>query len=188
MNLLRRLMFEVWYWRNPPWDTGISPPELLEFLQTHPAGRALDIGCGTGTNLITFCKHGWQAAGVDFSYSAIFKARQKLHAAGCTAQAQVADAGKPLPVRGEFDLMLDMGCLHGLDATARGGYRANLQRHLAPQGTYLLYTHLKPTEDTPTPGLTETALQELQDQLRLIRRVDGTEHGTRPSAWLWFQH
>lgn len=187
MNLFRRLMFEVWYWRNPPWDTGISPPELLEFLQTHPPGRALDIGCGTGTNLRTFVQHGWQAAGVDFSYSAILKARRKLHEAGLRAETYVADVGKPLPVHGEFNLILDMGCLHGLNAATRAGYRANLQRHLAPGGTYLLYTHLKPTEDAPSPGLTESALQEFQDPLRLVRRVEGTERNARRSAWLWFQ-
>lgn len=187
MNPLRRLMFEVWYWRNPPWDTGISPPELLEFLQTRPAGRALDIGCGTGTNLKTFVEHGWQAAGIDFSYSAIFKARQKLRSAGVHAQTHVADASKPLPVRGKFNLILDIGCLHGLDAAARVGYRANLLRHLAPNGHYMLYAHLKPTEDTQSSGLTEAALAQLQNPLRLVRRVDGSDHGTRPSAWLWFQ-
>src|SRR5689334_21905005 len=51
--MLRRLSFNLWYFRNPPWDSGISPPELLEFIQTHPAGKAIDLGCGTGTNVIT---------------------------------------------------------------------------------------------------------------------------------------
>ena len=53
MNFLRRLSFLLWYFRDPPWDTNISPPELLDFINRHPPGRVLDLGCGTGTNVIT---------------------------------------------------------------------------------------------------------------------------------------
>ncbi len=58
--MFRRLAFNFWYFRKPPWDSGISPPELLEFIRTHPAGKAIDLGCGTGTNVITLAKAGWQ--------------------------------------------------------------------------------------------------------------------------------
>jgi len=30
-----------------PWDSGITPPEIIEFLEMAPAGSALDLGCGT---------------------------------------------------------------------------------------------------------------------------------------------
>jgi hypothetical protein len=44
MNWVRRLNFNLLYLFNPPWDSGISPPELLDFLQDHKPGRALDLG------------------------------------------------------------------------------------------------------------------------------------------------
>ena len=48
--MMRKLFFE---WRylvgRAPWDTGVSPPELLSFIDTHTAGRAIDLGCGTGS-------------------------------------------------------------------------------------------------------------------------------------------
>ncbi|HZD55845.1 MAG TPA: class I SAM-dependent methyltransferase, partial [Anaerolineales bacterium] len=71
MKILRRIFFNLWYYREPPWDTGISPPELLAFIESHPAGQALDLGCGTGTNVITLARNGWQVTGVDFAPRAI---------------------------------------------------------------------------------------------------------------------
>ena len=68
-NLLRRLEFQYLYFHRPPWDTGMSPPELMEFIETHEPGRAIDIGCGTGTNVITLAKAGWQVTGVEFAPS-----------------------------------------------------------------------------------------------------------------------
>ena len=50
---MRRLLFSIWYWlRRPPWDTGVTPPELVRFVSAHSPGRALDLGCGTGTNVV----------------------------------------------------------------------------------------------------------------------------------------
>ena len=62
-NLLRRFLFHYWYFGQPPWDTGVSPPELLDFIQNHKPGRAIDIGCGTGTNVITLANAGWNVTG-----------------------------------------------------------------------------------------------------------------------------
>src|SRR5438132_11612963 len=52
-----------------PWDSGVPPPELVEVVEGPQAlepGRALDLGCGTGTNCIYLAEHGWDATGVDF--------------------------------------------------------------------------------------------------------------------------
>ena len=38
-RFFKRLAFDFWYLRKPPWDTGITPPELQAFLTTHPPGR-----------------------------------------------------------------------------------------------------------------------------------------------------
>src|SRR5256885_14173336 len=106
-------MFSLWYWlpRRRPWDTGVSPPELERFVASHPAGRALDLGCGTGANVVYLARHGWEAKGVDFAGRAIAKARRRARDAEGACTLIAGDVTR-LSVAGPFDLALDSGCLH----------------------------------------------------------------------------
>ena len=56
-----------------------------------PPGRALDLGCGTGTNVIYLKQHGFDAVGVDWSARAIDRARKKAQAAKLIVPLYVAD-------------------------------------------------------------------------------------------------
>ncbi|MEJ2598305.1 MAG: class I SAM-dependent methyltransferase [Anaerolineales bacterium] len=180
--MLHKLFFHWMYWRKPPWDTGISPPELIAFIENHPPGRALDLGCGTGTNVITLSKAGWQAVGVDFVGKAIRKARRKAHQAGIQASFYVDDVTRLENINGRFDLILDIGCFHSLHPDNRSTYLRNLERLLAPNGTYLLYAFIK-ENDQEERGLGQADLQALNKHFSLLERQDGSERGLRPSAW-----
>ncbi len=184
--MLRRLTFDLWYLFRPPWDRGISPPELFDFIAHHPAGRAIDLGCGTGTNVITLAQHGWQVTGIDFSPRAIHKARAKLQRAGVQADVRVGDVTRLEGVSGPFDLALDLGCFHGLPD--HSAYLALLRRVLAPDGHWLLYAMLKERADGTRPGLTPENLdQVVSSGFRLVQRQDGFNRGTIPSAWFLYQ-
>ncbi len=102
MNLGRKLFYSIYYLRKPPWDTGVTPPELEDFVQNHPPGRALDLGCGTGTNVIYLAQHGWQAIGVDFVKKAIHHARQKADQAGVTVKFYADDVTHLSEINGTF--------------------------------------------------------------------------------------
>ncbi len=180
--MLQKLFFHLMYWRKPPWDTGISPPELIAFMQSRPPGRALDLGCGTGTNVITLSKAGWEAVGVDFVGKAVRKARQKARQAGIQANFYTDDVTHLDHIEGSFDLILDMGCFHSLPPDDRPAYITNVERLLAPQGTYLLYAFLK-ENDRQDRGLGPADLQALDKRFRLVERQDGSERGMRPSTW-----
>lgn len=184
---LRKLFFNLWYFRTPPWDTGVSPPELMTFIESHEPGRALDLGCGTGTNVITLAKHGWQVTGVDFARRAIQTARRKARQAGVQARLLQDDVTHLKNVQGPFDLILDIGCLHGILPDLRPDYYANLDRFLAAQGTYLLYAFWNETGSEDQTGLRPSDLAALQDHFDLVNRQDGTERGKRPSSWLTFR-
>ena len=185
--MLRRLSFNLWYFRDPPWDSGISPPELIEFIQTHPAGKAIDLGCGTGTNVITLARAGWQVTGVDFAVTAIRMAKNKLKTADVHANLRVGDVTKLKDINGPFDLALDLGCFHGLIQQGRLDYLTQLERILAPNGFWLMYGFLTPGTPRSGHGLAEAEIDFISSQLKLVSRRDGFDKRERQSAWFLFQ-
>ena len=185
MKIFRKLFFNLWYYRHPPWDTGVSPPELLEFIAGHPPGKALDIGCGTGTNAIRLAKEGWKVTGVDFAARAIYLARRKASREGLRVDFRIADATELRGLEGPYNLVLDMGCFHSLSEEGMSKYIHNLDQLLAPGGIFLLYGFFR-ERDGRGRGFTETDLDKIGARLNLINRKDGSERGWRPSAWLTY--
>ncbi|HEY69461.1 MAG TPA: class I SAM-dependent methyltransferase [Anaerolineae bacterium] len=186
--MIHRLFFEFRYLLGmAPWDTGISPPELMRFIETHVAGRALDIGCGTGTNALTLAEHGWQVTGIDFSRQAISRARRKARKRELETefiQGQVTTLEK---LTGPYDLCLDIGCYHSLPPTAHERYFQRLAELLRAGGTYLLYTFLV-AEGTLSPiWPTENRLRRFASKVFDLRSVEHGSHRHRPSAWFTFQ-
>ncbi len=186
--MMKRVHFFLRYLlKNTPWDTGISPPELMDFLAAHPPGRALDMGCGTGTNAITLAKHGWEVHGIDFAAPAIRTARRKARRAGVTAHFYHRSVTQTDDLPAPFDLVLDIGCYHSLSRPDQRQYAANLEQLLAPGGTLLLYAHLYPPDGNASHGLDAEAQRLLEEHLRLVRREEGSGHGGRASVWLTLQ-
>ncbi len=186
------MMFRQWLFFNlayffghPRWDTGISPPELIQFIASHPPGRALDLGCGTGLNVLTLAKAGWQVLGVDYAWRAVELAKRRLKRSGVqNAEVRVGDVTALFGIHESYDLVLDIGCSHALLPAGRDVLRKNLQHWLKPGGTYLLYAHLVQQGGI---GITEQDIAALSTVLKLVQRRDGSEGDGRPSVWLWFK-
>ena len=181
-NIQSKFFFRLFYLGDPPWDTGITPPEVIEFLGSRPPGRVLDLGCGTGTNVITLAEHGWEAAGVDFVPGAIRQARQKARKAGVDVVFTVGNVADPRHFQGKYDLILDIGCFHALGEEQRAEYRRLVAAHLADDGTYMLYGFL--SEDGSR--ISEGDVAAFQEKLTLKRRVDSQDPNRSVSAWFWF--
>ena len=184
----RKFFFSLQYWlKNPPWDTGITPPEVYAFLENNPPGRALDLGCGTGTNALTIAEHGWQVTGIDFAPRAIRTARRKISQAGFADRVNflVGDVLASNKIEGEYELILDVGCFHGFSGIDVKRYQEIVSSCLAPGGSLLLYVHLN---ENPGPGhgTKESDLSILESNFSLVSRQDGDEF-SRPSAWLRYQ-
>ena len=186
MSFLHRLTFSLWYYFDPPWDSGISPPELLDFIEKNPPGRAIDIGCGTGTNVITLAQAGWQVTGVDFVPRAIRIAKRKARNAGLAAALHVRDVTKLTGISGPFDLALDMGCFHSL-GNKKKGYLSELERVLASGGYWLMYGYFKSDSAANDYGLAEADLELIPASMTLVWRQDGFDKRERTSAWFLYQ-
>jgi len=185
--MFRRLFFNLWYFRNPPWDSGISPPELLEFINNHPPGEAIDLGCGTGTNVITLAKAGWQVTGVDFASRAIQIAKKKIIRQNIKASLYVGDVTRLDNISGPFDLALDIGCFHTLSPQGKQHYLNRLYRFLAPKGFWLLYGFFNPDPLQSGNGLVEAEIDHISSRFSLISRQNGFDRRERHSAWFLFQ-
>jgi cyclopropane fatty-acyl-phospholipid synthase-like methyltransferase len=173
-----------------PWDTGITPPEIYAIIGQLPPGTALDLGCGTGTNVITLAQNGWQAYGVDYVEKAISMARQKAEAAGVADRTafqvgdarQVARFGFPLA-----DLAVDIGCGHVFQAGGFPAYMRVVAAALKKGGTWMLYIHHHNQESGR--GLApEVVLKNAAPQFEVVTHtpsVDTTSGGA--SSWfrLW---
>ena len=138
-------MYNLIYRRGKPrWDTGMIPPALVALVEGAQAlrrGRAIDLGCGTGTHALYLAQHGWAVTGIDFSGVAIRDARRN---AGNTPNVTFieGDATKvsERQVAGRFDLALDIGCFHGIPTSRRDAYAEQLARVAAVGATFLLWS------------------------------------------------
>lgn len=201
MSILSRLGLHRWsftlsYLRGrTPWDTSVTPPELVEAVegaQALPAGRALDIGCGTGTNSIYLARHGWHVTGIDFAAPAIARAKRKARAAG-------APPGTVRFVRGSatqlgalvdserYDLLFDLGCLHTIPAEQRPAYASGLAACAAPDALYMLYAFAPRQIRGRTIGITDDEVHALFTPAFTIERAAmGSDRGM-PSTWYWLR-
>ncbi len=126
-----------------PWDSGITPPEIVSLVEGGriPPGRAIDLGCGTGTNVLYLQRHGFDATGVDISARAAARARRKLSEAHVSAPIYVASLIDPerFPVKGPFDFAMDIGVMHIFDAEGRARYADTLSRILRSGGYHYTF-------------------------------------------------
>jgi ubiquinone/menaquinone biosynthesis C-methylase UbiE len=133
------------------WDARYAGSDLVwgaepnRFVATEladlPPGRALDVACGEGRNAIWLAGHGWSAVGVDFSATAIARARRLAERAGVADRTEfgVGDVVAGELPQGLFDAAV-VAYLH-LPAVER---RLVLQRaagRVSPGGVLLVVGH-----------------------------------------------
>ncbi len=124
----------------PNWDNEQVPPQLARVIaSSRVPGRALDLGCGTGTQSLYLAQHGWSVVGIDLAPQAIERARQKARQAGAKVDFQIADVTRLDFLHDPFDLVVDVGCFHGLDAPGRDRYAQNLAQLTRTGSLFLLY-------------------------------------------------
>jgi SAM-dependent methyltransferase len=106
--------------------------------------RAIELGCGTGTNAVYLAQQGFEVTAVDFATDAIARAERRAaetqFAAGTEPPRFVlGDVTKLDAVVGPFDLLFDRACYHCVRrAGLLSGYLATVRRLTAPGARLLV--------------------------------------------------
>ena len=87
-HTLFRLFYRLGF---TPWDGHPIAQNLQDLVENCRAGKALDLGCGTGDSSIYLAQHGWQVTGVDYVPTALEKARVKAAATKASVDFVRAD-------------------------------------------------------------------------------------------------
>jgi SAM-dependent methyltransferase len=122
----------------PGWDTGRSSSNLQKAVEDGALkpGRAVVLGCGTGTNAIYLARQGFDVTGIDIAPTALNLCRKKADEAGVTVQWLLADV-VALPELDSFEFIFDRGCYHGVRRQNASGYVESVKR-LSHPGTRVL--------------------------------------------------
>jgi len=142
-----RLGLRIWERSSPPSDL----VELVEGPAPLSPGRALDLGCGTGTDSVYLAQHDWDVTGVDMVAGALARARRRAVAAGVSPRYLEGDATRlrDLGVGDGFNLVLDFGCFHTLPEDRRDPYVRGVSDAAAGGATLLLYGFANPPRLAP---------------------------------------
>lgn len=174
----RRLTFQSLYGLGiVPWDGHPLAQSLTDLVEGGgiAPGRALDLGCGTGDNAVYLARHGWRVVGVDFIDKPLRAARKK--AAGLPVEFVKADVTQlsSAPIEKGFQLVIDSGCLHGMDGADRDAYVEGVTAMAYPDARLLIVAFL-PGGSMGVPGIRANEVER-----RFAADWDLLEHGTEPS-------
>jgi SAM-dependent methyltransferase len=133
-----------------PWEDAEEQPAFVEKIfelfaseengHGPPHGRALDLGTGSGIWGIELARRGWQVTGVDLVEKALERARERIRNAGVDMQLIHGDvtALREAGVPSGFQLVLDTGTFHGLNAAQREAMGREVSAIAAEDATVLV--------------------------------------------------
>lgn len=136
--------------------SGAVTPLLLEIAGGAKPGRALDIGCGEGADLLWLAERGWEVVGVDVSATAIERYLEGARLIGAQDRASgIVGSAQSFTAPGAFDL-ISFFYLHPGEETP-GGLAALITaqaRRLRPGGRILVAAHAVIPPGRPGPART----------------------------------
>lgn len=92
---------------------GIPGNNSLHLIPNNLGGHAVDLGCGTGENLVALSRLGYKVTGIDGSSSQLKLAEELLAANGTQGKLVLGDVSDFLLGDGEhFDVIISVGVMH----------------------------------------------------------------------------
>lgn len=176
-----------------PWEQMADLGPLPELLATLQPGRALDAGCGSGRVSVVLAEAGWEVTGVDSVQKPLDAARSRATSADLADRAtfvkgDVTRLDQVLPGR-EFDLVVDVGCLHGMTQPQQRAFADWVTEH-TKQGAHLVVLAVAPRRGIGPSGLDPAGMTALFGApWSLAAATEGTDTGGGPlkgSHFRWY--
>jgi SAM-dependent methyltransferase len=125
---------------------GFWAAQWMALQDLHAGQSLLDLGCGTGGDVLLLARQGLQVIGLDFSGDALARAREKAQALDVPADFVQADMAGPLPFGDHrFDLVMSNVAFHCLPERHLRATLREIARVLTPGGRFLF--HVNSLED-----------------------------------------
>jgi ubiquinone/menaquinone biosynthesis C-methylase UbiE len=115
-------------------------PEVIDF-ERWRGSDVLEVGCGLGTDAVSFARHGARYTGVDLTEASVELVRTRFGLEGLTAELRTADAENLPFADASFDLVYSHGVLHHTPDTQRA--INEVHRVLRPGGTAMVMLYHK---------------------------------------------
>lgn len=131
-------------WRSAPatWFYRLVDNETIQ------AGKALELGCGTGEKAVYLAKRGFKVAAVDISQTVIKHARKLARKEGVKIDFYAKDATDLSFLKDrKFDFILDFANLHGIAGEKQQTYAKGIVKHTNMGGLFYLRCFSKRTPD-----------------------------------------
>ncbi len=163
-----------------PWEHNEAPEQLKNLIEewAMPVGRALDVGCGTGSDALYLAEQGWKVTAVDGVEQALSKARARARTAGVEVKWVQGDACRleQLGIGESFDLVLDRGCFHDFTDDQRDRYARGVSAVTSPGAVLLMFAFQPRRRGLGPRGVTgEELLRHLGQDWELLSSTPDTE-------------
>ena len=148
---------EIKNWENryqtgdTPWEKGHAAPPLADFLkQNHVSGKILAIGCGSGNDVRALSVQGTEVVGIDFTPSAIQRARS-VSPVGKETYIQADLFDLPSHFKESFDWVFEHTCFCAMPVVQRPDYARIISDVLKDDGRFLAIFYINPDHDDGPP-------------------------------------
>ena len=196
MELTEQEQWDERYRENQlPWDTGRPSTELVKLIRFGkvPVGKALELGCGRGTNALYLAEQGFDVTATDISPTAIREAERRAAQKGLKADFRVANLTTRPDLGGAYDFLFDRGVYHAVRQVDVNAF-LRLLDEVSREGTHYLCLcgNAKEKQDPGPPVVSEEEIRaelgSLFDILDLheFRFDESSGKADRPLGWSIF--
>lgn len=185
-----------------PWNSGLISRELVHALQEEKIApcRAVELGCGAGTNAVHLARQGFEVLATDCSAVAIERARRHACDAKVSLQAAVADLCRLADLRRSLgdaaatferqcSFLFDRGCYHCARRVDLVAFLETVEWLAAPNARLLMLcgNANEPAQQGP-PKVTEAEIRSEWGrlfQIEWIREFRFEDRGGVPGPLGW---